>query len=328
MCAIIGKCHYFYVKIVCNENVNIRKDDSMKNKELESSLLLLLAAAIWGFAFVAQRVGAKFVGSFTFNGVRFALGSISLIPLLLYFKYKSREKSEFENDKSERGAQLSTIKAGIIAGVVLFIASSLQQIGLEETTAGKAAFITGFYIVLVPFLGIFLKHKIHKSTWIAAAFGIVGLYLLSITSDFTISRGDSLELLGSLFWAIHILLIDRFTQKMDALKLSFIQFATCSLLSIGFALVLENISLTGIRQAILPILYGGIASVGIAYTLQVVGQKHAKPSHAAIILSMESVFASIGGLILLGEIMGIKGYIGSGLMLTGMLLSQIRNTKK
>ena len=298
----------------------------MKNKELESSLLLLLAAAIWGFAFVAQRVGAKYVGSFTFNGVRFALGCISLIPLIIYFKHKSREKNELENDKLGKSAQLSTIKAGIIAGVVIFIASSLQQIGLEETTAGKAAFITGFYIVLVPFLGILLKHKIHKSTWIAAAFGIIGLYLLSITSDFTISRGDLLELIGSLFWAIHILLIDRFTQKMDALKLSFIQFATCSILSMGFALVLENISLIGLSQALVPILYGGIASVGIAYTLQVVGQKHAKPSHAAIILSMESVFASIGGLILLGEIMGVKGYIGCALMLAGMLLSQIRSS--
>jgi drug/metabolite transporter (DMT)-like permease len=297
----------------------------MKNKELESSLLLLLAAAIWGFAFVAQRVGVKYVGSYTFNGVRFALGCISLIPLIIYFRYKPREKSELENNKLEKSTLLSTIKAGIIAGVVLFIASTLQQIGLEETTAGKAAFITGFYIVLVPFLGLFLKHKIHKSTWVAAAFGIVGLYLLSITSNFTISRGDLLELIGSLFWAIHILLIDRFTQKMDALKLSFIQFATCSILSMGFAIALENISLIGLGQALVPILYGGIASVGIAYTLQVVGQKHAKPSHAAIILSMESVFASIGGLILLGEIMGVKGYIGCALMLTGMLLSQIRN---
>lgn len=303
------------------------KDDNMKNKELESSLLLLLAAGIWGFAFVAQRVGAKYVGSFTFNGVRFALGCISLIPLLIYFKYRPREKNELENDKLEKSTQLSTIKAGVIAGVVIFIASSLQQIGLEETTAGKAAFITGFYIVLVPFLGIFLKHKIHKNTWIAAAFGIIGLYLLSITSDFTISRGDLFELIGSLFWAVHILLIDRFTQKMDALKLSFIQFATCSILSMGFALVLENISLISISQALVPILYGGIASVGIAYTLQVVGQKHAKPSHAAIILSMESVFASIGGLILLGEVMGVKGYTGCALMFTGMLLSQIRNSK-
>jgi drug/metabolite transporter (DMT)-like permease len=305
----------------------IRKDDNMKNKELESSLLLLLAAAIWGFAFVAQRVGAKFVGSFTFNGVRFALGCISLIPLIIYFRYNPKEKNELENNKSEKSSQLSTVKAGIIAGVVIFIASTLQQIGLEETTAGKAAFITGFYIVLVPFLGIFLKHKIHKNTWIAAAFGIVGLFLLSITSNFTISRGDLLEFIGSLFWAIHILLIDRFTQKIDALKLSFIQFATCSILSMGFALALENISLIGISQALIPILYGGIASVGIAYTLQVVGQKHAKPSHAAIILSMESVFASIGGLIILREIMSVKGYIGCVLMFTGMLLSQIRSSE-
>ncbi|MDF2674193.1 MAG: protein of unknown function transrane [Clostridiales bacterium] len=308
-------------------NVAFGKDDYMKNKKLESSLLLLLAAAIWGFAFVAQRVGAKYVGSFTFNGVRFALGCISLIPLIIYFRHNPKGKNELEETKSEKITNMSTIKAGITAGVVIFIASSLQQLGLEETTAGKAAFITGFYIVLVPFLGVFLKHKIHKNTWIAAGFGIVGLYLLSITSDFTIARGDLFELIGSLFWAIHILLIDRYTQKMDALMLSFIQFATCSILSMGFALVLEKISFIGLSQALIPILYGGIASVGIAYTLQVVGQKHAKPSTAAIILSMESVFASIGGLILLGENMGAKGYIGCALMFTGMLLSQLRSRK-
>lgn len=295
----------------------------MKNKEVRASLFLLLAAAIWGFAFVAQRVGSRYVGSFTFNGVRFALGCISLIPLIIYFKNKPKS-----DNVSEQSSMKDTIKSGMIAGSVLFIAATLQQIGLVETTAGKAAFITGFYIVLVPIFGIFLKHKIHKSTWIAASLAIIGLYLLSIKSDFSISKGDLFELLGAFMWAIHILLIDKFTKKIDGLKLSFVQFATCSILSLGFAIGMESITLKALGQALIPILYGGIASVGIAYTLQVVGQKYAKPSHAAIILSMESVFASIGGIWLLGEFMGAKGYIGCALMLGGMLLSQVGSFKK
>jgi drug/metabolite transporter (DMT)-like permease len=290
----------------------------MKNKEIRASFSLLLAALIWGFAFVAQRIGIKYVGSFTFNGVRFALGSISLIPLMVYFKNKPREESKVSNE-----SLASTIKAGIIAGCVIFIAASLQQIGLEETAAGKAAFITGFYIVLVPIFGIFLKHKIHKSTWFAVGFAIVGLYLLSITNDFSISKGDLYELLGAFMWATHILLIDNYTKKMDAIKLSFVQFATCSILSLGVAFVTEKITLHGLNQALIPILYGGIASVGIAYTLQVVGQKYAKPSHASIILSMEAVFASLGGTIILGEIMGVRGYVGCTFMLLGMLISQL-----
>lgn len=296
----------------------------MKNKEFQASLLLLIAAAVWGFAFVAQRVGAQFVGSFTFNGVRFALGCISLVPLIIYFNKKSINKSEVEDENCNSKTNKSTIKAGLLLGSIIFIASSLQQIGLVDTTAGKAAFITGFYIVLVPFMGILLKQKINKNTWIAAGFAITGLYLLSITRGFSISKGDLYELIGSIFWAVHILLIDKFTKEMEPLKLSFVQFATCFILSMITALIFEDITLLGLKQALIPLLYGGIASVGIAYTLQAFGQKYAKPSHAAIILSMESVFASIGGLILLGEVMTLKGYLGCGLMLAGMLLSQLR----
>lgn len=294
----------------------------MKKQELKSNVLLLITAAIWGFAFVAQRVGAKYVGAFTFNGVRFALGSISLIPLLVYFSKQSKEK-EGEGERAVFSA--AAVRSGIIAGCVLFLGSSLQQIGLSDTTAGKAAFITGLYIVLVPIFGIFLKHRIHISVWSGAILAVVGLYLLSVTEGFSIGKGDLLEVIGAVFWATHILLIDHFIKKVDALKLSFIQFATCSVLSMVVALMFEKITLYGLTQALVPILYGGICSVGIAYTLQVVAQKHAKASHAAIILSMESVFASIGGLILLNEIMGFRGYIGCALMLTGMLVSQLQS---
>lgn len=213
-------------------------------------------------------------------------------------------------------------------GVVLFIASSLQQIGLSYTSAGKAGFITGLYIVIVPILGLFLKHRISKLTWMSVILAAVGLYFLSVTSSFTMAKGDVFEIIGAFFWAVHILLIDNFTKKADPLKLSFIQFAACSVLSLAVALITENITASGLINAAIPILYGGICSVGIAYTLQAVAQKNAKPSHAAIILSMESVFASIGGLLILHENLGARGYLGCALMLAGVLLSQVQSFKK
>lgn len=286
---------------------------------LKSNILLLLTALIWGFAFVAQRVGMEFVGPFTFNGVRFALGAFSLIPLILFYKNSSQHK---ENKDGERK---SAAAAGFLAGLVLFIAASLQQIGLLYTTAGKAAFITCLYIVLVPMLGIFLKQYISMTTWVGSIITIAGLYLLCVKDSFFISYGEFLELIGAFFWTIHILVIDRFSRKTDVLKLSFFQFITCSVLSMLTALFLETISIETLRQALVPILYGGIGSVGIAYTLQVVGQKNAQPTHAAIILSMETVFAAIGGWMILNERLSFQEMLGCAIMLAGMLLSQLQN---
>jgi len=294
----------------------------MKNKEMKSNMLLLLTAVIWGFAFVAQSVSMKYVGTFTFNGVRFALGSISLIPLIFYFKKKSVK------EQSEKATSSSALFPGIFTGLILFLASSLQQAGLAYTTAGKAAFITGLYIVIVPLLGIFLKHRISVNTWLGVVLAVSGLYFLSINENFTIGIGDSLEIIGAFFWAIHILAIDHFTKKADPLKLSFTQFATCSVLSLIVAFIIEDVSISGISQAAIPILYGGILSVGVAYTLQVVAQKHAKPSRAAIILSMETVFAAIGGTVLLNQNLASREYIGCALMMAGMLLTQINFSKK
>ncbi|HOP31263.1 MAG TPA: DMT family transporter [Spirochaetota bacterium] len=287
----------------------------MDNKRIQANMIFLLVAAIWGFAFVAQRVGAGYVGAFTFNGTRFFLGALSLLPLL----YMNRG-----SHKSIDAPNIKTIIAGAVTGGVLFLAASLQQIGLSDTTAGKAGFITGLYIVLVPIFGILLKHRINLNMWLGAAVAIAGLYLLSVTGDFTISKGDLYELAGAVFWAVHILVIDHYTKSIDALKLSFVQFMTCSVLSLAIAFLFETVTMEGFRLAIVPILYGGICSVGIAYTLQVFGQKYAKPSHAAIVLSMETVFASLGGFLLLNEIMGMRGYTGCALMLTGMIISQLR----
>jgi len=285
-------------------------------------MLLMLTAAIWGFAFVAQRVGMQYVGAFTFNGVRFALGSISLIPLIIYFKNKKTA------EQPEETASASALVPGIIAGSVLFFGASLQQAGLAYTTAGKAAFITGLYIVLVPLLGIFLKQRVGLNTWLGVVLAVSGLYFLSVNEDFTIAFGDLLEIIGAFFWAVHILVIDYFTKKVDALRLSCAQFAMCSALSIITALIFEDISVSGLSQAAIPILYGGLLSVGVAYTLQVVAQKHAKPSHAAIILSMEAVFAALGGALLLKENMGVRGYLGCALMFAGMLLTQVNFFEK
>lgn len=304
----------------------------MITREVKSVLILLLTAAIWGFAFVAQRVGMQHVGAFTFNGVRFILGSISLIPVIYYFNNKSKSEqlttASKETKENEEADLKTTIKSGAIAGCVLFIAASLQQVGLIYTTAAKAGFITSLYIVLVPILGIFLKQKTHFSTWIGAMTAVVGLYLLSINESLTISFGDLLEVIGAFFWAAHIQLIDRFVKNVDAIKLSSIQFAVCGILSFIVALIFENINLSGIYSALVPILYGGIMSAGVAYTLQAVGQKYAKPSHAAIALSMESVFAAIGGALLLSETLPMRGYVGCGLMLLGMLIAQSENLKK
>jgi drug/metabolite transporter (DMT)-like permease len=286
--------------------------------QIRANLTLLTAAAIWGFAFVAQRIGMDYLGPFTFNGIRFALGSLSLLPLMWYFKQHPQENASLTEP-------FSVFRMGAAAGLILFLAASLQQVGIMDTTAGKAAFITCLYIVLVPLAGLFLKRHIAISTWAGCLLSITGLYLLCLKEDFTISYGDLLELIGALFWTAHILLIDYVSRRVDTLKLAFIQFATCSFLSLCVAIFTESISLSAILQASIPILYGGLCSVGIAYTLQIVGQKNASPAHAALILSLETVFAAIGGFLILGEILGSRELIGCTLMLAGMILSQRYN---
>jgi drug/metabolite transporter (DMT)-like permease len=296
----------------------------MNNRRLVANSLLILTAAIWGFAFVAQRVGAQYVGAFTFNGIRFALGALSLIPLIIFLD-KRKEKSE---EATEKPSLKSTLIPGVVVGLILYTGATLQQVGLNYTTVGNASFITGLYMVFVPIIGIFLKHKIGKNSWVGVILALIGLYLLSINENFSISFGDLLEVIGAVFWAVHILAIDNFTKRIDPLKLSFMQFATCSILSLITAFIFEDITMSGISSALIPILYGGLLSVGIAYTLQVVAQKNAKPSHAAIILSMESVFGAIGGAIILGESMSGRGYIGCALILAGILVSQINFSPK
>ncbi|WP_316671886.1 DMT family transporter [uncultured Tolumonas sp.] len=283
---------------------------------MQANLMLLVTAAIWGFAFVAQRVAMDHMGPFSFNAVRFLLGAASLLPLIWFF---SRKKAV----ATTPAAKTSIWLAGGVAGAILFVAAALQQVGLLDTTAAKAGFITGLYMILVPFLGLFLRHVTGLNAWLGAVLALVGLYLLSINADFSMSRGDFLMFIGAIFWACHILWIDFIGRRVNALQLSAVQFLACGLLSLVAAFWQETPTFASILLAWPAILFASFISVGLAYTLQVVAQKRAKPTHAAIIMSMEAVFAAIGGVVFLDENLPMRGWIGCGLMMTGMLLSQI-----
>ena len=286
----------------------------MRPGTLKADFLLLLTASIWGFAFVAQRVGMEYVGPFTFNAVRFALGSVSLLPLILLLRKRRRHRA---------AAQAPAWQGGLAAGLVLFAGASLQQAGLVYTTAGNAGFITGLYVVIVPLLGLIWRQRPHAGTWLGALLAVVGLYLLSVRGGLHIGLGDLLVLCSAFFWAAHVLLIGWFAPRTDALLLAALQFAVCALLSLLTAGLVESISLAAIEQAMAPILYGGVGSVGIAYTLQVIAQRDAHPAHSAIILSLEGVFAALGGWLLLQEVLSGRGLLGCALILAGMLLSEV-----
>ena len=291
----------------------------MQGKAFKSDLLLLLIAAIWGGGFVAQRQGLEFVGPFTFNGVRFALGSLSLLPLILMGQ---RRRNRAPGVLPKAGAR-SLLLGGSLAGAALFLGASLQQVGMVYTTAGNAGFITGLYVVIVPLLGLCWGQRPGPGTWLGALLAACGLFFLCVTARFTIGFGDALELAGAFFWAGHVLLIGWLSPRLDALKLSAVQFAVCSLLSLVTAGCLEAVSLSGILHASYPILYGGLISVGVAYTMQVVAQRDAHPAHTAVILSAEGVFAAFGGWWLLGEVLGARALLGCSLMLAGMLCSEL-----
>jgi len=277
------------------------------------------AALIWGVAFVAQRVSLEHLGAFTFNGLRFALGALSLVPLTFLFKPRNL-------DRTQAGWKAAAVP-GFVAGLVLFAAASLQQLGLFWTTAGKAAFLTGFYILLVPLFGMFLRRRPHAGVWWGAGLALIGLYFLSVTEAFTVGIGDVLQLVGAVFWAAHILLIDRFSPRLDPLNLSVVQFAVCAVLSLTVAVPTETFTWSGLEAGLVPLLYAGFGSVGIAYTLQVIGQRGVAPGPAALILSLETVFAALGGWLLLGETLGSRELLGCALMLAGMVLAQVWPTR-
>jgi drug/metabolite transporter (DMT)-like permease len=283
----------------------------------KSNFILLMAAAIWGFAFVAQRAGMEHVGPFTFNAIRFALGSLTLTPFIIQFKIKQPEGSIYFNKHLFIG--------GLVTGVILFAGASFQQVGIVYTTAGNAGFITSLYVIMVPIFGLFWNHKTNMQTWIGVLLATIGLYFLSVKEGISLSPGDGIVLISAVFFAFHVIIIGWFSHRAHPIKISIIQFSICAVLSMIGAVMTEEITMQGIKDAWLPLLYGGILSVGVAFTLQVVGQKKAKPSMAAIILSLESLFAAFGGWLILNEGISAKGLMGCGLMLTGIVVTQLKS---
>ena len=285
-----------------------------------NDFLLLLTAAIWGFAFVAQRAGMEHVGPFTFNALRFALGAVSLVPIILI---RGAPAAPPPPAGGLRPRAWGPVSAGLLAGSVLFLGASLQQSGIVFTTAGKAGFITGLYVVLVPLAGLLWGQRTGISAWVGALLCVAGLFLLSVTDSFTIERGDLLVLISAFLWAAHVQVVGWLSPQVDPFRLSCVQFLVCSLLCAGGALIFERPAVEGIRAAAWPILYGGVMSAGIAFTLQVVAQRRAPPAHAAILLSLESVFAALGGAVVLGERLSARGASGCAIMFIGMIVSQV-----
>lgn len=289
----------------------------IESRILRANLLLLLTALIWGFAFVAQRVGMNYIGPFTFNALRFALGALVLLP----FVYREVNIKNFQNPDFKLKP---LIWGGIITGIILFSGSTFQQIGIVYTTAGKAGFVTGLYVVLVPILGYFIHTPSSIQAWIGTVLAIIGLYFLSVTSNFTINQGDLLVLSGAFFWAIHVQLIGWLSNRLPVISLAMLQFVACAILSFLSGLLVEQPTYASIQQALIPILYGGVFSVGVAFTLQVVAQRDAHPTTAAILLNLESVFAALGGWLILNETLTLRNLFGCLLILIGMLFTQIQ----
>lgn len=287
--------------------------------KLKSDAVLLLAASIWGFAFVAQRVGMDFIGPFTFSAIRFGLGCLVLVPFLFFRKHLA-----FNRLNPSKPQRRGIIRLQLLLGVLVFGGVSFQQVGLVYTTAGNAGFITGLYVVFVPVAGLFLGQKNRTVIWIGVVLALTGLYFLSVKENLSINFGDYLVFVCAIFWTIHVLVVGHVAPRTDPIRTAIIQFAICSILSWIVAIAVEEISLGPVLDALWPILYGGVLSVGIGYTLQVVAQQKAHPAYASIILSMESVFAILGGWLLLGEALTWKILLGCGLMLSGMIVAQVK----
>lgn len=290
-------------------------------KKLRGSLTLLLTALIWGSAFVAQSAGMEFVGPLTYNGVRTLIGGIVLIPVVFLF-------GSFSRAKKNKKLRLSVI-GGAVCGVILAAASTLQQYGINETTVGKAGFITALYIVLVPVFGMFFGRKTTVITWICVAMATVGFYLLCVKENFNISRGDLLVLASSLFFSFHIMVIDRFNGKgCDGVIMSCVQFLTAGLLLLPFVFIFESPTVSQLLDAKLTILYGGLLSCGVGYTLQIIGQRDTEPAAATLIMSLESVFAALFGWLLLHETLSPKELVGCALVFIAVLGAQMRFERK
>lgn len=289
-------------------------------QQIKSSLILLLTATIWGVAFVAQSVGMEYIGPFTFNAIRCVLGGLVLIPVILVLK----KKKETGAENQEKEDKKTLWAGGIACGVILCIASNLQQFGIMEASVGKSGFFTALYIVMIPVIGIFIGKRPGIKLWFCVALAVVGTYLLCMKDgSFTIERADIMLLLCALAFSFHILVVDYFSPKVDGVKMSCIQFFVCGVLSAVGMLFTETPDISNIQAAWLPLLYAGLLSCGVGYTLQIVGQKGINPVIASLIMSLESVISALAGWVILGQVLSPKEILGCVLMFVAIIITQI-----
>lgn len=294
----------------------------MNKQSLIGELLLALTALIWGVAFVAQRVGMDHLGPFSFNMIRTLIGCVVLMPLVLFNKKQQPTKGAVATDKK------TLMLGGLCCGLCLFMGSNLQQVGLKFTSVGKAGFITALYILIVPLLGLFFGKRVRALFWIAVAVALIGIYLLTMQGALTVSLGDGLVMLSAFSYALHILSIDHFSPRCDALKLALLQFLVSAVLTAIPALLFEKISWVGIRGALIPLLYTGVLSTGAGYTMQVMAQKHVNPVVASLIMSLESVFALLAGWALLHQTLTVREMMGCVLVFASIILAQLPGKTK
>lgn len=289
-------------------------------QQIKSSLILLLTATIWGVAFVAQSVGMEYIGPFTFNAIRCVLGGLVLIPVILVLK----KKKETGAENQEKEDKKTLWAGGIACGVILCIASNLQQFGIMEASVGKSGFFTALYIVMIPVIGIFIGKRPGIKLWFCVALAVVGMYLLCMKDgSFTIERADIMLLLCALAFSFHILVVDYFSPKVEGVKMSCIQFFVCGVLSAVGMLFTETPDISNIQAAWLPLLYAGLLSCGVGYTLQIVGQKGINPVIASLIMSLESVISALAGWVILGQVLSPKEILGCVLMFVAIIITQI-----
>lgn len=289
-------------------------------KQLRGALLLTLTALIWGTAFVAQSLGMDHVGPFTFNAVRNFIAALALVPVILFLR---RRQNPAKAASAAGNYRKALWLGGILCGLALGVASSLQQIGIQYTTVGKAGFLTALYIVMVPILGLFFRKKVPIAVWISVVIAAIGTYLLSIQEDFTIGTGDLFVILCAVVFSVHILLVDHFSPLVSGVELSSIQFLVSGTLCTIAAFIAETPNLQDILLSMGPILYTGLMSSGVGYTLQIIGQKDTPPAIASLIMSLESVFAALSGWLILGQGMSSREALGCALVFAAVILAQI-----
>lgn len=301
-------------------------DRRIEAAKIRNAVLLAVAALIWGIAFVAQSVAMDYIGPFTYNGIRSLIGGIVLIPVILISDANKKKRGEYV--KLGKKEKKNLIVGGVLCGICICVASNLQQAGIVGTDAGKAGFITALYIVIVPILGIFFKKKVSPVIWACVAVATAGMYFLCVSDKMSLSSSDLLVLMCAVAFSVHILVIDHYSPLADGVKLSCIQFFVCGIITSILMFIFERPDINAILSAYIPILYAGVLSCGVAYTLQIVGQKGLNPTVASLILSVESVFSVFAGWIILGQTLTGREIFGCALMFAAIIFAQLPIGKK